>query len=100
MIAIIGPSISLVGWPKLVKCRSGGCLERSGNRKVTVNQTVMVDRYGNTDPKMPQIENLELGSLNLGMHLQTSSETTYNNCSDKRHRLRRECTRNMSMHSW
>ena len=28
--------ISLVGWPKLVKSRSGGCLDRSGDRRPTV----------------------------------------------------------------
>ena len=33
--------ISLVGWPKLVKSGSGGCLERSGDRMVTVSQTVI-----------------------------------------------------------
>ena len=32
--------ISLVDWPKHVKSRSGGCLDRSGDRKVTVWLTV------------------------------------------------------------
>ena len=32
--------ISLVDWPKHVKCRSGGCLERFGDRKPTVRVTV------------------------------------------------------------
>ena len=32
--------ISLVGWPKPVKSRSGGCLERSGDGKPTVLMNV------------------------------------------------------------
>ena len=47
--------ISLVDWPKLVKSRSGGCLERSGDRKpqvqVTVDTTVILSQ-------MPNVKNL------------------------------------------
>ena len=54
-------------------------LERSDNRQVTVDQTVIIiiECNGNTDPKLLQIENLELGSLNLGMHFHTYCETTF-----------------------
>ena len=47
--------ISLVGWPKLVKSRSGGCLERSGDRKPAVRMTVDTTV---SPPQTPNVRNL------------------------------------------